>query len=166
MTTWPSSAWSGKPSQQCNRKMTRRMVPARPPAPGSAVMGRSEPGSEGPMEALVRASADPRDVSVGPNQHGSGSSDCTEHRKFPRTTVSSFDALNPIGPRSDVEGAGLTEIEQYRSGIVQHGEHAPWALGGNHLEIGHAAPEQRVSRAEVVANVQTRHHPGVSLARL
>jgi len=30
--------------------------------------------------------------------------------------------LNAIRPWSDVEGAGLTEIEQYRSGIVQQGE--------------------------------------------
>jgi len=74
--------------------------------------------------------------------------------------------LNPIRPWSDVEGAGLTEIEQYRSGIVQQGEHPPWAVGGDQVEIGHAAPEQRVSRAEVVPNVQTRHRPGVSLARL
>src|SRR5262245_53413703 len=47
---------------------------------GSAVIGRSEPGGQGVTKALVRAVADPRDVSVGPNQHGSGSSDRAEHR--------------------------------------------------------------------------------------
>jgi hypothetical protein len=34
--------------------------------------------------------------------------------------------LDPIRPWRDVEGAGATEIEQYRSGIVQQGEHPPW----------------------------------------
>ena len=109
------------------------------------------------MKALVRAVGGPRDVSVGPNQHGSGSSDRAEHRELPRTSVSSVDPLNPIRPWSDVEGAGLAEIEQYRASIVQQGEHPPWAALGHHVEIGHATPEQRVSRAEVVANVQTRH---------
>src|SRR3954468_19254574 len=115
---------------------------------------------------MVRAVSDPRDVSVGPNQHGSGSSDRAEHRELPHISVSSVDPLNPIRPWSDIEGAGLTEVEQYRSGIVQQGEHPPWAAFGDQVEIGHAAPEQRVSRTEVVVNVQTRHHPGVYLARL
>ena len=90
-------------------------------------MGRSEPGGQGVTKALVRAVSDPRDVSVGPDQHGSGSSDRAEHRELPHTSVSSVDPLHPIRPWSDVEGAGLTEIEQYRSGIVQQGEHPPWA---------------------------------------
>src|SRR5512143_4246668 len=113
-------------------------------------MRRSEPGGQGVSKALVRAVSDPRDVSVGPDQHGGGSSDRAEDRELPRTSVSSIDPLNPIRPWSDVEGTGLTEIEQYRSGIVQQGEHPPRAAGGDHVEIGPAAPEQRVSRAEVV----------------
>ncbi len=115
---------------------------------------------------MVRAVPGPRDVPVGANQHGSGSSDRAEHRELPHTCVSSVDPLNPIGPWSNVEGAGLAEIEQYRSGIVKQGEHPPWAALGDEIEIGHAAPEQRVSRAEVVVNVEARHHSGVSLARL
>jgi hypothetical protein len=74
--------------------------------------------------------------------------------------------VNPISPWSDVEGAGLSEIEQYRSGIVQQGKNPPWAVGSDQVEVRHAAPEQRVSPAEVVANVQTGHHRGESFARL
>ena len=49
---------------------------------------------------------------------------------------------------------------------MEEGEDPQRAVGGDQVEIGHAAPEQRVSGAEVVANVQTRHHRGPSLARL
>ena len=43
----------------------------------------------------------------------------TEHRQLPRTCVSSIDPPYPIRPGSDVEGAGLAEIEQHWSGLVQ-----------------------------------------------
>jgi len=46
-----------------------------------------------------------RHVSVGPNQHGSGSSDRAKYRKLPDTNVFSVDQLNPIRPWSDVETA-------------------------------------------------------------
>ena len=39
-------------------------------------------------------------------------------------------------------------------------------LGGDEVEIGHAAPEQRVARAEVVVDVEAGHHRGEALARL
>ena len=65
---------------------------------GSAVIGRSEPGGQGVTKALVRAFSDPGDVSVGPNQHGRGSSDRAEHRELPHTVVSSVEALDPIRP--------------------------------------------------------------------
>ena len=57
---------------------------------------------------MVRAVSDPRDVSVGPNQHSNGSSYRTEHRELPRTSVSSVDPLDPIRPWGDVERAGLS----------------------------------------------------------
>ena len=65
---------------------------------------RSEPGGEGITKAPARAVSDPRDVSVGPNQDGSGSRDHTEHRELPHTGVPSVDRPNPIGAWSDVEG--------------------------------------------------------------
>ena len=76
------------------------------------------------------------------------------------------DQLNPIRPWSDVEAAGLTEVEQDRPGIVQQGEDPERAIGGDQVEIGHAASEQRVSLAEVVVDVQTEHHRREASARL
>ncbi len=84
----------------------------------------------------------------------------------PTCHVFGVDQLNAIRPWSDVEAAGLTEIEQHRPGIVQQGEDPQRAVGGDQVEIGHAASEQRVSLAEVVVNVQTGHHRGESFARL
>ena len=60
----------------------------------------------------------------------------------------------------------LPEVEQHRPGLVQQGEDPQRAVGGDQVEIGHAAPEQRVALAQVVMNVQPRHHPGEALARL
>ena len=40
------------------------------------------------------------------------------------------------------------------------------AAGGHEVQVGHAASEQRMSLAEVVANVQPGDHPGEELARL
>src|SRR5262249_11113819 len=108
----------------------------------------------------------PGNISVGPNQHGSGSSDRTKYRKLPHTNIFSVDQLNAIRPWSDVEASGLTEVEQHWPGIMQEGEHPQRAGGGDEVEIGHAAPQQRVSLTEVVMNVQTRHRRGESFARL
>src|SRR5262245_56632406 len=103
---------------------------------------------------------------VGPNQDTRGSRDNAERRKLPDTSVSSTDQPNSIRSWGDVEGAGLVEIDQYRSGIVQQAEHSLRTAGGEQVEVRHATPEQRVSLTEVVVNVETRHHRGVSLARL
>jgi len=55
-------------------------------------------------------------MSVGPNQHGSGRSDCAKYRKLPDTSVFGVDQLNPIRPWGDVEAAGLIEVEyQFRT---------------------------------------------------
>jgi hypothetical protein len=69
-------------------------------------------------------------------------------------------------PRSEVEPAGLTEAEQRRPGIMQQGEDPKRAVGGDQVDIGHEASEQRVSLAEILMNVQSRHHRGESSARL
>ena len=80
--------------------------------------------------------------------------------------VFGVDQLDPVRPWSDVEAAGLTEVEEHRPGVVQQGEYPQRAVGGDQVEIGHAAPEQRVSLTEVVVNVQAGHHRGEPLARL
>src|SRR5688572_9375898 len=89
----------------------------------SAVMGRTEPGGQGVTKAVVRAVSDPRDVSVGANQHGSGRSDCAEDRELPDTGVACVESLNPICPWSDVEGSGLAEIEEHRTRFMEQREH-------------------------------------------
>jgi hypothetical protein len=71
--------------------------------------------------------SDPRHVSVGPNQHRLGSIDGTDDREVPRPGVSSVDLLHPVRPwrdvksaePTDVKSAGLTEVEKYRSSLVQ-----------------------------------------------
>src|SRR5947207_5855306 len=112
------------------------------------------------MEPQVGSVSHPGHVSVGPNQHGSGSSDRAKYRKLPRTNVLGVDQLNPICPRSDVEAAGLIEVEQHRSGTVQQGEDPQRAGRGDQVEIGHAPSEQRVPGAEVVMNAETGYLRG------
>ena len=83
---------------------------------------RSEPGGERVSEPQLSHVSHPRHISVRPNQHGAGSRDRPECRKLPRTDVLGVDQPDPICPRSDVEAAGLAEVEQHRPGIVQQGE--------------------------------------------
>ena len=133
------------------------------------MLGRSrrpEPGGERVSEPEVRSVPHPGNISVGPDQHGGGSGDRAKYRKIPFANIFRVDHLNPIGPWSDVEAAGLTEVEQHWPGIVQQGEYPQRAVGGDQVEIGHAAPEQRVSLTEVVMDVQTGHHRGESFAGL
>src|SRR5919198_2395089 len=96
----------------------------------------------------------PGNISIRPNQRGGRSRDRAKDRKFPGTVVCRVDQLDPIRPRSDVDAAGVTEVEQHRPGIVQQGEYSQWAVGGDQVEIGHAAPEQWMSVTEVVMDVQ------------
>ena len=87
-------------------------------------------------------------------------------RKFPVPGIFGVDQLNPICPGSDVEAAGIVEVEERRPGIVQQGEDPQLAVGSGKVEIGHATSEQRVSLAEVVVDVEAGHHSGEALARL
>ena len=53
--------------------------------------GSSAPGVQCVLEDLRGSVPHPGHMSVGPNQHGGGSSDLTDCRKFPRPTVLSID---------------------------------------------------------------------------
>src|SRR5215472_15302123 len=77
------------------------------------VSRRSEPGGERVREPRVGSVSYPHHMSVGPNQHGSGSTDRAKYRKLPRTAIVRVAHLNPIRPWRDVEAAGLTEIEEH-----------------------------------------------------
>src|ERR1700749_3419379 len=138
----------------------------RGPASALRRSRRSEPGGHRVWEPLAGYVAHPGDISVGPDQHSSGSSDLAEYRKIPGATIFGVDQLNPVRPRSDVEAAGLTEIEEYRPGLMQQGEDPQRAVRGDQVEIGHGAPEQRVSLTAVVVNAQAGHHRREPLARL
>jgi hypothetical protein len=113
--------------------------------------GRSKPGGQGVTKALVRAVSDPRDVSVGPDQRGSGSRNRAEHRELPHPGVSSVDPSNPLHPWIDVEGARLTEIEKDRSSLVQQGEDPPWAAFGDQVEIPVGPPPAITTACSVMA---------------
>jgi hypothetical protein len=58
-------------------------------------------------------------MSVGPDKHRGGSRDRAHNRKLPAADVFGVDQLNPIDPRSDIQAAGLAEVEERRPGIVQ-----------------------------------------------
>src|SRR5262245_2933108 len=114
----------------------------------------SEPGGQRVREPQVSTLTHPGDVPVGADQHGGGSADLAEYRQLPRAGVFRVRQLDPVRPPGDVEAAGLTEVEQHRPGTVQQGEYPQRAVGADQVEVGHAAPEQRVPLTEVVVNVQ------------
>src|SRR5205814_10179980 len=124
------------------------------PSPALRGGGRSEPGAQRIGEPQLRSVSDPGYVSIRPNEHGGRSRDWAERGELPWTRVCRVDHLDPICPRSDLEAAGLTKVEEHRAGTVQQGEDPQRAVAGDHLEIRHAAAEQRVSVAEVVVDVQ------------
>jgi hypothetical protein len=98
---------------------------------------RSEPSGERVDEPPLGQVSHPGHVSVGPNQHGGGSSDHTECRKLPWASVLGVDQLNPVRPWSDVEAAGLTEVDEHGPSTMQQGEDPQRAVG-DQVEIGHA----------------------------
>ena len=80
--------------------------------------------------------------------------------------VRGVDEPDSIRPGRNVETAGCTEVEEHGPRVMQQGEDACRAVGGVQVEVGHAPPEQRVSLAEVVADVETGNHRGDVLTRL
>src|SRR5664279_3948454 len=62
----------------------------------------SKPGGKRVREAQVRAVSHPGDISIGPNQYGSGSRDRAKFRKFPCSDIFSVDQLDPVCPCRDV----------------------------------------------------------------
>src|SRR3982074_48764 len=114
-------------------------APRRMPSAGPLCRsGRSEPGGQRFRESELGGVSDPGNVSVGPDQHGSGSGDRAKYRKLPRADIFSIDQLDPVSPWSDVNAAGLTEVEQHRPRVVQQLEDTERAVGGHEVQIGHA----------------------------
>jgi hypothetical protein len=127
------------------------------------VLGRSEPQGERIREPRLHRPANPGHIAVGPYQDGvtapsTGRSHVPTYLASVRRTQSAHGAMSraPWPP----------EVEQHRSGLVQEFEDAERAGGGDQIKVGHSAAKQRVSLAEVIMNVQARHHGTEALARL
>ena len=61
---------------------------------------------------------------------------------------------------------GSPRFEEHRPGAVQECEHPLRAIGGDQVEVGHPASEQRMALAEVVVDAQAGHLRRESFARL
>src|SRR2546430_1515403 len=83
---------------------------------------------------------------VGPDQHGRGRSDLAKDRELPRAIVPGVDQPDSIRPRSDVETAGFTEVEEDGPGVVQQGKDARRTVRGIQVEVGHTASERSEER--------------------
>ena len=92
------------------------------------------------MKAQEVVVSHPGDMAIRPDQHGSRSGDRAKYRKFPRAIVFGVDQLYPIRPRSDVEAAWLTEVEQHRPGIVEQAEYPQRAVACDQVEMGMRRP--------------------------
>jgi hypothetical protein len=95
-----------------------------------------------------------------------GAATFTQDGQLPCPGVAGVDHLHSICPQRDVEGAGRTEVDEHRLRAVEESEDAQRTAGGDQVEIRHAPPEQRVSLAEFVVDVEAGDHPGDVLARL
>src|SRR5215467_14126654 len=93
-------------------------------------------------------------IAVGPDQHGSRSRDGSDDRKLQYAGILGVDPPNPVRPWRDVEAVGLAEVEQDRPSAVQQRDEPQRAVGGDQVEIRHAASEQGVPVAKVVMNVE------------
>ena len=80
--------------------------------------GRSEPGRKRSRQLWVREVSRPGDMSVGSDQHCRGSSDLAMDRELPHASMLGVDQPDSIRPRSDVETAGFTEVEEHGPGVV------------------------------------------------
>jgi len=74
--------------------------------------------------------------------------------------VVGIDVLDSVRPWRDVDAVGRTEVEQHRPGVVEQLEDSSLAMGCGQVEVWHAASEQWVSLAEVVAHVEPGQEPG------
>src|SRR4029450_11605799 len=103
---------------------------------------------------------------VGRDQPRRGRRALAEDRELPLADLISVDHVHSTRPWRDVEAAGFTEVEEHGPSVVQEGEDARGTVRGDQVEVGHAPPEQRVSLAEVVVDVESAELRGDVPARL
>src|SRR5262249_56663638 len=125
-----------------------------------------EPSGQRVAESTLRSIPHPSHISIGPNQYGPWRSDLSKRRKVPLTIVFGVDHLNPARPWCDVEVTRFAEIEKHWPCVVQQREDPQRTIASDQLKVGHAAPHQRVPLAQIVMNVQARHHRKVLRASL
>jgi hypothetical protein len=70
----------------------------------------------------------PADISVGPNQHGSGSSHRAKYRKLPLTNTVGIDQLDPIRPRSLGPGQAALAPRDVPHAYRVESEEARWLV--------------------------------------
>ncbi|MBA3949939.1 MAG: hypothetical protein H0X44_08355 [Acidobacteria bacterium] len=117
-------------------------------------------------ESRLRRLPNPRDVTVGPNQHRRWSRNRADRRQRPGAVERRVDQLYAIRPSREVHLASFAEVEQHGPRVA-HLRVGTLRAGGRHdIEIGHAASKQRMAGPEVVVNVETGHHRGDAPARL
>ena len=123
--------------------------------------GRSEPGRKCTRQVWVREVARPRDMSVGSDQHGRGRRSTsprpgtpTRHRarRRPARTRSAQGATSkpPGSPRLSSTGRASCSSVKTRDG--------PSSV--SQVEVGHAAPEQRVVPRRGRSGHRDRDQPG------
>ena len=86
----------------------------------------------------------PGDVSIGSDQNSSGGCHVTQDRKLPIAAIFGLDRQHSVCPRGGITSPGLVEVQQDRLGVVEQSEYSHRAIGGDEVQIGHTAPEQRV----------------------
>src|SRR5580765_6651877 len=126
----------------------------------------SKPHNQRVAQSVIRAVAYPRDVPIRPDQNGSGGYYLADRRKLPVAGIFGVDRQDSVCTAGGVETPGLAKVQKDRVGVVEEGEYAHRSTGRDHVEIGHAASEQRMSLAQVVMDVQAGHHRGESFAWL
>ena len=80
--------------------------------------------------------------------------------------VFGVDRLYSICPWSNIKIATLAEVEQHRSSMVQQRKDPQRTVGGDQIEIGHPASQQRMPHPKIVMNVQPGHSRSERPARL
>ncbi|GCC45157.1 hypothetical protein chiPu_0029431, partial [Chiloscyllium punctatum] len=159
-STAPRIRVSAKPGRWRARTRSSRRGRA------SDLRRRAEPSGQRFREAGAGPVSDPRHVAVRADQHCAGCRHRSERGQLPGAGIGGVEQLNPVGPPGDVEAAGLAKIEQRRPRLVQQCEDPSRAARRDQIEIGHAASEQWMTVAELVMQVEARHHRGKAAARL
>src|SRR3954469_23743703 len=91
---------------------------------------RPEPGSQRVTKSSISSLSHPRHISIRPNQYCCRSSDSSDSRQLPLTVVPGVDQPDAIRPSSNVDAAGLSEVDYHRPRIMQQCEYTQRSIAG------------------------------------